>query len=84
MLYVGVVQSALCDRLGASATVANLPASAYFLGNFAPIVFAWLVPHRLERFIVVAANSFTSGLMALVALALLLPLDDSIRIAVVV
>ena len=84
VLYVGVVQAALCDRLGASATVANLPASAYFLGNFAPIIFAWLVPHRLERFIVVAANSFTAGLMALVAVALLLPLDNSIRIAVVV
>ena len=57
VLYVGVVQAALCDRLEASATVANLPAaSAYFLGNFAPIIFAWLLPHRLERFIVVADN----------------------------
>ena len=84
VLYVGVVQAALCDKLGASATVANLPASAYFLGNFAPIIFAWLVPHRLERFVVVAANSFTAGLMAVVATVLLLPLDDSTRIAVVV
>jgi len=84
VLYVGVVQAALCDKLGASATVANLPASAYFFGNFAPILFAWLVPHRLERFVVVAANSFTAVLMALVAMALLLPLDDSIRIGVVV
>jgi MFS family permease len=38
----------------------------------------------LERFIVVAANSFTAGLMVLVATALLLPFDDSIRIGVVV
>jgi MFS family permease len=84
VLYVGVVQAALCDKLGASATVANLPASAYFLGNFAPILFAWIVPHRLERFVVVVANAFTAGLMVLVATALLLPIDDSIRIGVVV
>jgi hypothetical protein len=44
VLYVGVVQAALCDKLGASATIANLPASTYMLGQVAPLVCSWLVP----------------------------------------
>ena len=32
VLYVGVVQAAFLDKLGASATVANLPSSTYMLG----------------------------------------------------
>ena len=33
VLYVGVVQAALCDKLGAGATLANLPASTYMFGR---------------------------------------------------
>ena len=33
VLYVGVVQAALCDRLGASATVANLLALSLLFGK---------------------------------------------------
>ena len=45
--YIDIVQAALCHRLGASATTANLPAAAYFLGAFAPIFLAWIVPLAL-------------------------------------
>ncbi len=75
VLYVGVVQAALCDKLGAGATLANLPASTYMFGQMAPLVFSWLVPHRLERSVVVWSNLAT-GLMILgvaLSLALLLP-----------
>src|SRR5437870_5682846 len=87
VLYVGVVQAALCDKLGAGATLANLPASTYMFGQMAPLVFSWLVPHRLERSVVVWSNLAT-GLMILgVALSLalaaarfrLMPLADEPR-----
>ena len=46
VIYLGVVQAGLCDKLGASKTVANLPASAYLLGSFAPLVVSWIAPRR--------------------------------------
>ena len=80
VVYVGIVQAALCDKLGASATVANLPASAYFLGFFAPVLLAWLIPYRLEKSAVVTANLVTSSSLALVALSLFLPFEDDFRL----
>ena len=44
VIYVGVVQAALCDKLGANATVANLPATAFFLGIIYPNI---VLPQRL-------------------------------------
>src|SRR5436309_7100151 len=64
VLYVGVVQAALCDKLGANATTANLPAAGYLIGNVAPLFFSWWVPHRWERAVVVAANTISALLMA--------------------
>src|SRR5207247_7158137 len=64
--YIGVVQAALCDKLGTGATVANLPFAFYQLGQFAPILFAWLIPHSLERSTVVWANSLTAAVLLLV------------------
>src|SRR5262249_7008498 len=49
IFYVGVVQAALCNRLGANATIANLPAAGYNLGFLAPMVAAVLIPTRLEK-----------------------------------
>src|SRR5262245_19439829 len=72
--YVDVVQAALCDKLGVSATVANLPASAYFFGCFAPIFVSWAIPYRLERSVVVAVNLIASVVLALVCAALILPI----------
>lgn len=82
--YVDVVQAALCDKLGASATVANLPASAYLLGCVAPIFVSWATPYRLERSVVVVVNFVSSIVLALVCLALILPLENSVRIAAVI
>ena len=39
--YVGIVQAALCDKLGASATVSNLPDSAFLIGSAAPLLLSW-------------------------------------------
>jgi len=84
VVYVGVVQAALCDKLGASATVANLPAAAYLLGSIAPLLLSWLVPPRLERTVVVYANTITAALLAMVCVTLVLPSHNSVRIAVLV
>ncbi len=84
VVYVGIVQAALCDKLGASATVANLPTSAYFFGFFAPVLLAWLIPYRLEKSAVVTANLVTSSSLALVALSLFLPFEDNFRLLAVI
>jgi len=84
LLYVGVVQAALCDKLGASSTVANLPASAYLLGCVAPIFLTWLVPARFDRRVVVCANATTASLLVMVFASLVLPLGSTVRIAVLV
>jgi MFS family permease len=84
VIYVGVTQAALCDKLGASATVASLPASGFFVGSFAPIFFACFIPHRWDRLLVVVAFSLMALLLAVVAVSLFLPMSDQIRIAAVV
>ena len=76
--------SPVCDKLGASATVANLPTSAYFFGFFAPVLLAWLIPYRLEKSAVVVANLITSSSLALVALSLFLPFEDNFRLLAVI
>ena len=73
VVYVGIVQAALCDKLGAGATVANLPNSAYFLGFFFPVILSWTLAYRFEQKVVVAANLVTSSSLVLVALSLFLP-----------
>ncbi len=84
VVYIGVVQAALCDKLGASATVANLPASAYMLGALMPFLLSWIVPHRLVRVTVVVANLVTAVLLAAVGLVLIYPFSDPVRLLAVI
>lgn len=84
VFYVGIVQAALFDKLGASKTLANLPASTYLLGQIAPLFFSWLVPYRLERNMVVWANLATASFSTMVFLSLALPAPAEVRIGAVV
>ena len=84
VIYVGVVQAALVDKLGARAMIANLPSAAFQFAQFAPLLLAWLVPHRLEKPVVVWANLLTAFLMTVVCVALVLPLPAWFRIGSVV
>jgi len=84
VVYVGVVQAALCDSLGAGATIAALPGSAYLLGSFAPILFSQRIPLRMERAVLVWSNISTALLLFLVCVTLVLPIQNSIRIGAVV
>ena len=83
-LYVGIVQAALIDKLGASATMANLPLAGHQLGALAPLILSWLLPHRMERSAVVWANVVTTIFLSLVFLSLALPASDDVRIYAVI
>jgi MFS family permease len=84
VIYVGVIQAALCNKLGASATIASLPASVHLLGQIAPLFLSWLVPHRHEQRVVIWANAMTASLLACVMVTLLLPTSNAVRITAVV
>ncbi|HEY0865204.1 MAG TPA: hypothetical protein VGD97_13950 [Lacunisphaera sp.] len=84
VLYVGVVQAAFCDKLGASATVANLPSSTYLLGAVVPLFCAWLFPARLEQRIVVTGYTVVAASLLLVCAAVFFDAPDWLRIAVVI
>jgi len=84
VIYVRIDQAALCDKLGASATVSNLPASAYLLGGIAPVFLTWLVPARFDREMVIFANVITAVVLALVVSTLLFPFGNTVRIAALV
>jgi MFS family permease len=81
---VDVVQAGLCNKLGASATVANLPAAAILLGAVAPFFLSWLIPHSADQKAVVWSNALMAASAGVVCLALFLPFRPSILIAVVV
>ena len=82
--YIGVVQAALCDKLGASATVANLPAAANLVGHVAPIFIAWAIPFRLERAVLVGSNAAVAVFLGVVFTALILPIAAGAKIAIVI
>ena len=84
VVYIGIVQAALCDRLGAGATVANLPASAYLLGSVAPLVLSWLIPHRWTRPTLVVAYLVTMSAFLMVLATLILPVSNTVRLWAVV
>ncbi|MDB6169268.1 MAG: transporter [Verrucomicrobia bacterium] len=84
VLYVGVVQAAFCDKLGASATVANLPSSTYLLGAVFPVICAWLFPARLEQAVAKWAFAIVAASMLLVCVAVFFPAPNWLRIAVVI
>lgn len=79
--YIGIVQAALCDKLGASYAVASLPASLHLLGGLGPLVCSWLIPYRLERATVVWSYGISTAVLAAVGTTLLLPLSNAVRIA---
>jgi MFS family permease len=84
VIFVGVVQAALCDKLGAGATIANLPTSAFLLGSIAPFFLAWRLPLRYESSVIVVSNAVSAITMALVGAVLVFPFGNSTRIAFVV
>ncbi len=85
VLYVGITQASLCDHLGANDKTANLPGTLYFSMTAMPVLLAWLFPYvsYLKRNLVVCYSA-TSIILGVVAITLLLPVSNNIKIGVVV
>jgi hypothetical protein len=85
IVYVGVTQASLFNKLGASNTVANLPGTIYFLMTGLPVLLAWCVPYAsyLKRNLV---TCYAVVAVTLAAIAVLLPSDvsDEVKIAAVI
>jgi MFS family permease len=85
VLYVGITQASLCDRLGASAKVANLPATFFFALTVMPAVAAWLFPKvsQLKRNLSIcyAANAVVMGL---IAFALASSMSDDVKVLLII
>ena len=85
VLYVGMTQAALCKKLGASPTTANLPEMAFFVMTVTPVLLAWWLPGVvfLKRMMAVCYGSAGVAL-ALVAVALVAPVSNEIKIAAII
>lgn len=84
VFYVDIVQAGLLSRLGASRTIANLPASAYLLGGLAPILLASAIRRRAERSVLVVVFTLAALLLGLVSSTLILPAPTGVRIAAII
>src|SRR5690242_6134692 len=80
-----IVHAPCCKRLGASATVANLPSTAYLIGAVLPVFVAWYVPwvSLFKRVLVLSYCAFVAG-SAAVAAILLLPVAPEVKIGALV
>ncbi len=77
VLYVGIVHAALCQRLGASDKLSNLPSTAYLCATPIPVLVAWYFPYvRLLRRVLSTTYLIIAGMGALVVAALLLPTSE--------
>lgn len=84
VLYVGITQSALCEKLGADARVSNLPATLYFAMTAMPVLMAWLWPQvRLLRRNLTWCYALSGAMLGLIALALMLPISNGAKLAIV-
>lgn len=85
VLYVGITQASLCDRLGADARTSNLPGTLFFAMTAMPALFAWLSPRvkSLKRNLSLFYG--TSALMlAALAVTLALPVSNELKLAMIV
>ncbi|MBC8352081.1 MAG: MFS transporter [Planctomycetes bacterium] len=85
VLYVGITQASLCDRLGADARTSNLPATLFFAMTAMPAIIAWLSPRvaSLKRNLMLCYAT-SAVMLATLAVTLLLPLPNSVKLAMVI
>jgi MFS family permease len=82
--YVGVLQAALCDKLGAGPAISNLPTSLWLVGFVTPFFVTRIIPLRLEGRVLMWTTSINAISMTFVCAALVLPVGNNVRIAVIV
>ena len=85
VLYVGITQASLCERLGADARVSNLPGTLFFAMTAMPALIVWLFPYAsyLKRNLVIC-YSVTATMLAVMALVLVLPVSNDVRLGFVI
>ncbi|MDB6168025.1 MAG: transporter [Verrucomicrobia bacterium] len=84
VIYVGIVQAGYCDRLGASATVANLPQAAYLFGSVTPFLSAWLFSPRYDRQIAASAFHVLGASILVVGVSVFVPLPDGVHVGILI
>ncbi len=85
VLYVGITQASLCDRLEADTRTSNLPATLFFAMTAMPAIIAWLSPKvaSLKRNLMLC-YSISAVMLATLAVTLMLPLPNSVKLAMVI
>lgn len=85
VLYVGITQASLCDRLGADARTANLPGTLFFAMTAVPALIAWLSPRvaSLKRNLCLCYGA-SAVMLATLAITLSLPVSNQVKLAMVV
>ncbi len=68
--YIGILQAAICDGLGAGAFLSNLPAAGFLLGAAVPLIVSWLAPNRQDKTLAAGAYTASATSIALVAVTL--------------
>jgi MFS family permease len=84
VLYVGIVQAALCNKLGADATTSHLAATLYSLGFLAPLLLSWFIPYDWEQRTTIISSALAGLSCLAVAATLFFGFSASVRIAAVI
>jgi MFS family permease len=85
VIYVGITQSSLLDKLGANATIANLPAASFFVMATLVALVAWYKPRVIDLKPVLVWCYLLAGLTsALLGLVLISPLENDLKIYCVI
>jgi hypothetical protein len=85
VLYADLVHTSLCRALNASATVANLPSTAYLVMSAMPLFVAWLFPQvRSLKALMVCCYGLIAVAGMVVSASLVLPVPDSLRLILVI
>lgn len=85
VLYVGITQASLCDRLNADARTANLPGTLYFAMTAMPALIAWLSPQvSVLRRNISLFYLITALMLATLAVTLALPVSNQFKLAMIV
>ena len=85
VLYVGITQASLCNRLGADARTSNLPGTLYFAMTAMPAVIAWMSPRvsALKRNLGLCYLACALMLLTL-AITLSLPVPSAVKLGMVI
>jgi hypothetical protein len=82
--YVGVLQAALCDKLGAGPVISNLPTSLWLVGFVTPFFVSRIIPLRLESRVLIWTTTINGIAISFVCAALIFPVGNTTRLAVIV